>query len=125
MDHGKYALSESAYFVFPRSGWAPRLAEVPPPRRVMMRAIIMVVATAAVLIDPTSVAFTQDAQTTAEIASNGTEIPLADCGAGAPRLGALAPPSPTQPPRPAPLSNMPAVSPRRRQELSQFADRPG
>jgi hypothetical protein len=41
----------------------------------------MVVATAAVLIDPTSVAFTQDAQTTAEIASNGTEIPLADCGA--------------------------------------------
>ena len=47
-----------------------------------MRGIILVVATAAVLIYPPFVAYTQNSQTVTEIASSGIEVPLAGCNAG-------------------------------------------
>lgn len=48
----------------------------------MMRARILVVAALTALLHGPSMAYAQVSQTAAEIASNGIEVPLADCGAG-------------------------------------------
>jgi hypothetical protein len=91
MDHGKHSISARNCYARPRSGATSplagggafgRLRRHWPARAVMMRAKILVVAALTVLLHGSSMAYAQVSQTSAEIASNGIEVPLADCGAG-------------------------------------------